>query len=161
MSNRVCLSSINSRVIFGCIFLLGVTFVVACGPQATEQPLEKVTIQLSWAHQGQFAGFYAAEELGYYAEEGLDVTMLPLAAPGDDTIATVMDGNADFELSYGAGIIIGRSKASSITAIATIHRRHPLAFMTLTDSGITKPQDFPGLAYASLSPEAALSHSRL
>lgn len=80
------------------------------------------------------------------------MTMLPLAAPGDDTIATVMDGNADFGLSYGAGIIIGRSKASSITAIATIHRRHPLAFMTLTDSGITKPQDFPGHSIRKLVP---------
>ncbi|MCK4709159.1 MAG: ABC transporter substrate-binding protein, partial [Gammaproteobacteria bacterium] len=36
---------------------------------------EKVTIQLKWYHQFQFAGYYAAIEKGFYAEEGLQVEL--------------------------------------------------------------------------------------
>ena len=37
--------------------------------------LEKVSLQLKWHHQFQFAGYYAAIEQGYYRDEGLDVTI--------------------------------------------------------------------------------------
>jgi NitT/TauT family transport system substrate-binding protein len=37
----------------------------------------KVTLQLKWVDQAQFAGYYAAFEEGYYKEQGLDVTLLP------------------------------------------------------------------------------------
>ena len=39
--------------------------------QATEQ----VSLQLKWLHSFQFAGYYAAKEKGFYAEEMLDVTI--------------------------------------------------------------------------------------
>ncbi|NQY54587.1 MAG: ABC transporter substrate-binding protein, partial [Campylobacteraceae bacterium] len=39
--------------------------------------LKKVTLQLSWFDQFQFAGYYMAKEKGYYEEFGLDVTILP------------------------------------------------------------------------------------
>ena len=37
--------------------------------------MEKVTLQLKWFHQFQFAGYYAAKEKGYYKDVGLDVTI--------------------------------------------------------------------------------------
>jgi ABC-type nitrate/sulfonate/bicarbonate transport system substrate-binding protein len=41
--------------------------------------LERVTLQLKWKHQFQFAGYYAAKEKGFYQEAGLDVTMLQVS----------------------------------------------------------------------------------
>jgi len=38
--------------------------------------LEKVTLQLQWKHQFEFAGFYAAKEQGFYKAIGLDVDFL-------------------------------------------------------------------------------------
>src|SRR5215218_8905126 len=38
---------------------------------------DKVTLQLKWVTQAQFAGYYAASEEGYYADEGLNVTIRP------------------------------------------------------------------------------------
>jgi len=35
----------------------------------------KVTLQLQWVAQGQFAGYYAAADQGYYKDAGLDVTI--------------------------------------------------------------------------------------
>ena len=34
---------------------------------------DQVTLQLKWVAQGQFAGYFAAKEQGFYEEEGLDV----------------------------------------------------------------------------------------
>ncbi|MDO8776398.1 MAG: ABC transporter substrate-binding protein, partial [Burkholderiaceae bacterium] len=39
------------------------------------QPHERVTLQLKWLHQFQFAGYYAALAKGFYRDEGLDVTI--------------------------------------------------------------------------------------
>ena len=45
------------------------------GFAATAQ--EKVTVQLKWLPQAQFAGYYVAAAKGYYKAEGLDVTIKP------------------------------------------------------------------------------------
>jgi NitT/TauT family transport system substrate-binding protein len=34
---------------------------------------QKVTLQLQWFTQGQFAGYFAAVEQGFYEKQGLDV----------------------------------------------------------------------------------------
>ena len=40
---------------------------------------DKVTLQLKWVTQGQFAGYYVAKDKGFYEEEGLDVEISPAA----------------------------------------------------------------------------------
>jgi len=126
------------------LLLLVSALPAACQPQEVETPPTQVTVQLAWAHQAQFAGFYAADQQGYYAEEGLEVTLLPRPRPETDTVAVVTDGTADFGVTYGAGMVIARSQGLPVTAIATIYRRYPLAFMTLASSGLARPHDFPG-----------------
>ena len=53
------------------VLLLVVALLTACGPQEVKQPPDEVTVQLKWVHQAQFAGFYVAQERGYYAEENI------------------------------------------------------------------------------------------
>jgi NitT/TauT family transport system substrate-binding protein len=134
------------------VLLFAVAILAACGPQEVEKPLDEVTVQLPWYHQANYAGFYAADQQGYYAKEGLAVTMLPLPGPGADTMALVMDGAADFGVNFGAGLVTARSQGLPITAIATIYRHYPLVFMTLADSGLTRPHDFPGHTVRTLVP---------
>src|ERR1700682_6521907 len=43
----------------------------------------RVSLQLKWLHQAQFAGYYVAEEKGYFAEEGLEVDIKPGGAHVD------------------------------------------------------------------------------
>jgi NitT/TauT family transport system substrate-binding protein len=133
------------------VLLLAAMILVACGTPEASQPPDQVAVQLSWVHQAQFAGYYAAQQKGYYAEENLDVTLLPRAAPDVDVTAAVLDGTADFGVSYGAGLVMDRSCGRPVTVIATIYRIYPLVFMTMPDSGITRPQDFPGRTIRSLT----------
>ena len=125
----------------------------ACKPTtATPAAPTPITVQLAWTHQALFAGFYAAEQQGYYAEEGLAATFLPRPNLGINVIPLVVDGTADFGVDFGAGLILARSQGLPVTAIATIYRRHPLVFITLADSGLTRPQDFPGHTIRTLVP---------
>jgi NitT/TauT family transport system substrate-binding protein len=126
--------------------------LASCGVSPPVIPPDKITVQLAWQHEALFAGFYAADQQGYYAEENLEVTLLPRATPEEDIISKVVSGTADFGIDYGPGLISARSHGNEVTAIATLYRRHPLTFMTLAESGITWPQDFPGHTIRTLVP---------
>ena len=52
-------------------------FLIFFTSSAYSENLKKITIQLSWFDQFQFAGYYMAKEKGYYKELGLDVEIKP------------------------------------------------------------------------------------
>ena len=57
------------------------------------QELEKVTLQLHWYHQFQFAGYYIAKEKGYYKEAGLEVEIKE-GALSENTVEDIMQKQA-------------------------------------------------------------------
>jgi NitT/TauT family transport system substrate-binding protein len=127
----------------GTILLL-VLCLSGCRPGAGFAPaLTPVTIQLSFSHQAEFAGFYAAEQQGYYAEEGIQVSFLE-GGPEVDFVAPVVDGSAQFGVAQPADVILARAAGKPVRSIAVIYRRSPIVFFSLSDSGIMRPQDFVG-----------------
>ena len=127
---------------------LGMLFLIlglpACSMGATPSPpTTPVTVQLSFLHQAEFAGFYAAEQQGYYAEEGLQVSFLE-GGPDLDFIAPVVNGAAQFGVAQPADLILARGAGKPVRSIAVIYRRSPIVFFALSESGITRPQDFIG-----------------
>jgi NitT/TauT family transport system substrate-binding protein len=125
------------------LFLLLVC-LTACAPKPIPTPaLTLVTVQLKWLHQAQFAGMYAADQNGYYAEEGLKVNLIE-GGPTVDLEKAVLDGTAQFGIDGADTLIAARADGKPVRAIAVIYRRSPLVFMALENSGITRPQDFLG-----------------
>ena len=121
-----------------------VVWLTACTPASTPSPaLTPITVQLKWLHQAQFAGLYAADRNGYYAAEGLKVNLIQ-GGPSVDLEKGVLEGTAQFGVDGADALITARANGNPVRAIAVIYRRSPLVFMTLADSGITKPQDFAG-----------------
>jgi NitT/TauT family transport system substrate-binding protein len=119
-------------------------FLVACSPLATQPPpLTPITVQLQYTHQAEFAGFYAADQNGYYAAEGLAVTFLQ-GGPNVDHMAAVQEGKAQFGTTSADALITARAQGKTLRAIASVYRRSPVVFLTLANSGITRPQDFKG-----------------
>ena len=53
------------------LFLL-VTAIIMTVSAGAAQADDKLTLQLKWVTQAQFAGYYVAKDRGFYAEEGLD-----------------------------------------------------------------------------------------
>lgn len=123
----------------GCLLGLLLTGCVRAQPAE----LTPITVQLQWIHDPQFSGFYVAEQLGYYAEEGLQVTLLE-AGRQINPIERTLEGKADFGLAAPEMLILSRAEGNPVRAISTIFRRSPLVFMTLADSGITRPHQFAG-----------------
>ena len=102
---------------------------------ALARPLEKVVLQLKWQHQFQFAGYYAAQEQGYYREAGLEVEIRE-AAPGSDPVRQVLQGEAQ----YGVGsssLVLQRHRGAPVVVLAVIFQHSPLVLLSRRDSGIS------------------------
>jgi len=103
---------------------------------------DKVTIQLKWYHQFQFAGYYAAKEKGFYTEEGLEV-VLRQRRSGSNHIDEVLQGHAQYGVA-DAGLLIERQQGKPVVLLAQIFQHSPLVFITREDSGIRAPEDLAG-----------------
>lgn len=116
---------------------------VSCSTTPTPaQELTPITLQLSWTHSAQFAGFYAAVKNGDYADEGLEVAFVE-GGPSVDRTASIVNGEIQFGLISGNQVLEAREE-EPVRAIATIFRRSPFVFVSLADSGIARPEDFVG-----------------
>jgi NitT/TauT family transport system substrate-binding protein len=127
-----------------CIALLALAVgLSACSPAKPPSARTPITIQLLWTHVNTFGGYYAADQKGYYAAEGLAVTFRE-GGPKVDYLSAVDNGIAQFGDGGSDELILARAEGKPLRAIATIYRRSPVVFFTLASSGITKPQDFLG-----------------
>jgi NitT/TauT family transport system substrate-binding protein len=131
-------------------FLLPAAVLLSCQCQLKpEQVPDEVTLQLKGVHQAQFAGFYLAQERGYYAQENIRVAFLE----GEKDLAIVQRvayGPADFGVIAPESILTARSQGQPVTAIAAIYRQSPVVYVALTDLGIKRPRDFLGMTVATL-----------
>ena len=102
--------------------------------------LKKITIQLSWFDQFQFAGYYMAKEKGFYKELGLDVEIKPFEF-GIDIPKEVSDGKIDFAVGRET-LILERTKNRNIVALYALFQATPLILISTKESGINSINDF-------------------
>ena len=113
-------------------------------PTATPTPaVVSVSLALDWFPNSNHAGFYVAQERGYYDDEGLDVDIVVPANP-EDVLKTVGAGRDDFGVSYQAEVLLARGEGVPVKSIAAMVQ-HPLnSIMVLEESGIERPSDLVG-----------------
>jgi signal transduction histidine kinase/ABC-type nitrate/sulfonate/bicarbonate transport system substrate-binding protein len=104
------------------------------------QDLKKVTLQLSWFNQFQFAGYYMAKEKGFYEELGLDVEIRPFQF-GLDIPKDVNDGKIDFAVGRET-LILEKIKNPNIIALYSLFQSTPLILMSTKESGINSISNF-------------------
>ena len=103
-----------------------------------------VRLQLQWAPQAQFAGYFAAQELGYYEEEGLDVEIVD---GGPDVVPQQVgsaEGGPEFTISWVPKVLEARVGGSDLVNIAQVFQRSGTLSVAWADSGISSPADFEG-----------------
>ena len=83
------------------------------------QKLTKVTLQLKWVTQAQFAGYYAANAQGYYKNAGLDVK-IKIGGPSITPETVVVGKQADFGLDWLPNLFATREKGGDIVSIAQV-----------------------------------------
>src|SRR5690349_19968543 len=82
----------------------------------------KVTLQLKWEPQAQFAGYYAALDLGYYKAAGLDVTIMP-GGPNIIPEQIVAGGAAQFGIYWLPSLLVSCDEGTKLVNIAQVFAR--------------------------------------
>ncbi len=104
---------------------------------------DKVTLQLKWVTQAQFAGYYVAKDKGFYDEEGLDVEIKP-GGPDIAPPQVIAGGGADVVLDWMPSALATREKGVALVNIAQPFKSSGMMLTCRKDSGITSPADFKG-----------------
>lgn len=121
----------------------------ACKQEAKEPGLRKVRVVLDWTPNTNHAGVYAAKEMGWYKELGLDVQIIQ---PGENTAEKIVAASqAEFGFSYQESVTIARSESLPIKSIAAVIQHNSSGFASLKSANIHSPKDFVGKRYGSSS----------
>ena len=104
-------------------FQCALLFILASCFSSTSFAQEAVTLQLKWTHAFQFAGYYAAQEQGYYLDAGLNVTIKE-ALPAVDPVKEVIEGNAEFGVGTSS-LLLERKAGKPVVALAVIFQHSP------------------------------------
>ncbi len=123
------------------IFKLLLAFLLFSTLNAKEtKVLEKVSLQLQWLDQFQFAGYYLAKEKGFYKDVGLEVELKKI-----DYALNPVEEVLSRRATYGIGrssLIIDADKGKKIKLLAAIFQSSPLVYITKKDSNITTIEEF-------------------
>src|SRR5262252_4196025 len=107
------------------------------------QAQDKLTLQLKWVTQAQFAGYYVAKDKGFYKDEKLDVT---IKAGGPDVAPpqVIAGGGADVVVDWMPSALASREKGVPLVNISQTFKRSGLELTCRADTGIKKPTDLKG-----------------
>ena len=101
---------------------------------------DKVTLQLKWVTQAQFAGYYVAKDKGYYKDENLDVTIKP-GGPDIAPEQVIAGGGADVVVDWMPAALAAREKGAAMVNIAQPFKHSGLELTCRADTGIKTPAD--------------------
>jgi NitT/TauT family transport system substrate-binding protein len=104
---------------------------------------DSIKLQLQWFIQAQFAGYFAAQEKGFYADHCLDVTIVE---GGVDIVPQqqLADGAVDFALAWVPKALASREAGANIVNIAQVFQRSGTLQVSFKDAGIATSADFAG-----------------
>ncbi|CAN5730907.1 ABC transporter substrate-binding protein [soil metagenome] len=115
------------------------------GAPSAPAEMTEVSLQLQWAPQAQFGGYFAARDQGFYEEEGLDVEILD---GGPEVIPQVVgsDPNGpEFTISWVPKVLEVRAAGQSdLVNIAQMFQRSGTLSVAFAEAGIDSPEDFAG-----------------
>jgi NitT/TauT family transport system substrate-binding protein len=107
------------------------------------QAQDKLTLQLKWVTQAQFAGYYVAKDKGFYKEVGLDVT-IKAGGPDINPSQVIAGGGADVIVDWMPSALATREKGVPLVNIAQIFQRSGMQLTCRNDMGVKTPADFKG-----------------
>ncbi|MCG7573550.1 ABC transporter substrate-binding protein [Phaeobacter sp. CNT1-3] len=107
------------------------------------QAADDVTLQLKWVTQAQFAGYYVAQDKGFYEEEGLNVTIKP-GGPDIAPAQVIAGGGADVVLDWMPSALASREKGLPLVNIAQPFKSSGMMLTCRKDAGVSSPEDFAG-----------------
>lgn len=154
---RALAPSSTRRLAAGLAVALATAVLAACGgsepapatatAEAVAAEPDEVSVALDWTPNTNHIGIYVADRLGYYAEEGIEVAILPYAETAPETL--VSNGDADFGFSFSNGIAFSRAAGLDVVQVfANISKQQYQIAYRADDPDISSPKDLEGKTYA-------------
>ena len=109
----------------------------SAGASTKARKLTKVTLQLKWVTQAQFAGYYAAKAKGYYKAQGMDVTIKP-GGPSIIPEQVVAGGQAQFGIDWLSSLMTSRDQGVDIVNIAQVFNKSGLTLISWKNTGLDR-----------------------
>jgi NitT/TauT family transport system substrate-binding protein len=125
------------------VFTLALPASMGGPPGAAAGEPTKVTYVMSWAPDARWAGEFLAKERGYYKAEGLEVHFTHQRG-SLASLQQVGAGAAEFGSPDGGDVLFAREKGVPIRSVVLTARNTGIAFMSLKETNITKPEDLVG-----------------
>ncbi len=113
------------------------------GLAGTAGAADKVTVQLKWLPQAQFAGYYVAAAKGFYKEADLDVTIKP-GGPDIAPAQVLAAKGADVTVDWMPSALAAREAGVPMVNIAQIFNRSGMMLTCKKASGVSTSKDFKG-----------------
>lgn len=109
----------------------------------TADGLTKVKLQLQWFKQGQFAGYLAAVDQGFYKAQGLSVEILD---GGTDIVpqTVLAQGQADYAIAWVPKALASREAGAGITQVAQVFQRSGTKQVSFKSENIAGPAALRG-----------------
>jgi NitT/TauT family transport system substrate-binding protein len=138
-----------TRHLVAIAILLPALLLGACAPDGTVgtasegRSLRAIRLVLGYQPDVQFAPFYVAQQEGFYADAGLEVTIDHAQAP--DVQRLVADGQAQFGVADATDVMIARTAAIPIRYASTLYQRFPVAIIGAAGGVPAEPADLAGM----------------
>ncbi|MFP7706762.1 ABC transporter substrate-binding protein [Trueperella sp. LYQ141] len=101
------------------------------------------TIGLTYIPDVQFAPMYIAHDKGFFADEGLDITLRHHGAQ-EALFGAMSNGEEDIVFAGGDEMLQAASTGIDVVNWATMYQRYPVVLITRQDSPIHSPADLAG-----------------
>ena len=95
----------------------------------------RVKLQLNWFPEAEHGGFYAALVHGYYADEGLEVEIIP-GGPNNPVVQALDAGRVDFAVINADRVVLGRAAEADLVAVMATMQDSPRCIMVHRERGI-------------------------
>lgn len=134
---------------FGAASSLAMTGSLLSVGKASAAGTYEVNMQLGWLASNGVLGEVAADKLGYYADAGLSLNIVP-GGPNIDGVASVASGRANLgSISSSPSLMLARAAGIPIKCIAAGYQQHPFTYFSLKGNPVLKPQDLIGKKVAT------------
>jgi ABC-type nitrate/sulfonate/bicarbonate transport system substrate-binding protein len=105
-----------------------------------------ITLALDWTPNTNHTGIFVAQQLGYFAQRGINLQIVPYGSTAPETL--ISTHKADFGISYQDGLTEAAVAGGDIVSVFAITQKTDVCIGVRADSAIKNPAQLDGKVYA-------------